>query len=120
MHLEKEHMSKGVGKALASAIKDEEVQALFEEMGSIAGVVHSIAFANPKTCLGEEFHTDAVEDIKLSHHISCISLATTPSPRRRTGSGRPISVLAHWGLSSLSYSPQRWRDTSPARRDSHD
>ncbi|MDA1044633.1 MAG: SDR family oxidoreductase, partial [Verrucomicrobia bacterium] len=29
-----------------------------------------------KTCLGEEFHTSAVEDIMLSHHISCISLAT--------------------------------------------
>jgi enoyl ACP reductase len=56
--------------------KDEEVQALFEDVGPVAGVVHSIAFANPKTCLGDEFHTDAVEDIKLSHHISCISLAT--------------------------------------------
>jgi len=38
--------------------------------------VHSIAFANPRTLLGEEFHTDAIDDIKLSHHISCVSLAT--------------------------------------------
>ncbi len=38
--------------------------------------MHSIAFANPRTLLGEEFHTDAIDDIKLSHHISCVSLAT--------------------------------------------
>ena len=55
---------------------EEQVKTLFEELGPLAGVVHSIAFANPKTCLGEEFHTEAVEDIMLSHHISCISLAT--------------------------------------------
>jgi enoyl ACP reductase len=56
--------------------KEEQVKALFEEVGPIAGVVHSIAYANPRTCLGEEFHTDAVDDIMLSHHISCVSLAT--------------------------------------------
>ncbi|MCE9613548.1 MAG: SDR family oxidoreductase [Lentisphaerae bacterium] len=54
----------------------DEVVALFRDIGPIRGVVHSIAFANPKTCLGPEFHTDAIEDIKLAHHISCISLAT--------------------------------------------
>jgi enoyl ACP reductase len=55
---------------------EEQVQTLFADIGPLAGIVHSIAFANPKTCLGEEFHTGAVEDIMLSHHISCISLAT--------------------------------------------
>jgi enoyl-[acyl-carrier protein] reductase I len=55
---------------------DEEVKTLFAETGPIGGVVHSIAFANPKTCLGEEFHTDATDDIMMAHHISCISLAT--------------------------------------------
>jgi len=55
---------------------DGQVKSLFESIGPLAGVVHSIAFANPRTLLGEEFHTDAVDDIKLSHHISCISLAT--------------------------------------------
>ncbi|MDA0576563.1 MAG: SDR family oxidoreductase [Verrucomicrobia bacterium] len=54
----------------------DEVVALFRDIGPISGVVHSIAFANPQTCLGTEFHTDAVDDIKLAHHISCISLAT--------------------------------------------
>lgn len=53
-----------------------DVCRFFKELGPIAGVVHSIGFANPKTCLGEEFHTDAIEDIKLAFHISCVSLAT--------------------------------------------
>ncbi len=55
---------------------EEEVATLFREIGPVSGVVHSIAYANPQTCLGQEFHTNAIEDIKLAHHISCISLAT--------------------------------------------
>lgn len=58
------------------ASSDDEVRALFESTGPIAGVVHSLAYANPKTCLGDEFHTDAIEDIKRSYEVSCISLAT--------------------------------------------
>ncbi|HMP71754.1 MAG TPA: SDR family oxidoreductase [Kiritimatiellia bacterium] len=56
--------------------KEEEVAALFAKIGPVAGVVHSIGYGNPKTCLGQEFHTDAVEDLKLSYHISCVSFAT--------------------------------------------
>lgn len=57
---------------------EEEVRALFAGLrdADLAGVVHSIAYANPKTCLGEEFHTAATDDVLLSHHISCVSLAT--------------------------------------------
>ena len=55
---------------------DDEVKALFAGMGPLAGVVHSVAYANPKTCLGEEFHTDAADDIKKSYHVTCLSLAT--------------------------------------------
>jgi enoyl ACP reductase len=55
---------------------DGQVKSVFESVGPLAGIVHSIAFANPRTLLNEEFHTDAIDDIKLSHHISCISLAT--------------------------------------------
>jgi enoyl-[acyl-carrier protein] reductase I len=55
---------------------EEEVQTLFADIGPVAGVVHSIAFGNPKTCLGNEFHTSATDDILMSHHISCVSLAT--------------------------------------------
>jgi enoyl ACP reductase len=49
---------------------------VLQHLGEIAGIVHSIAFANPNTCLGSEFHTDAIEDIKQAFHISCVSLAS--------------------------------------------
>lgn len=55
---------------------EEELKSFFGGLGEIAGVVHSIGFANPKTCLGPEFHTDAIEDIKTAFHISAVSLAS--------------------------------------------
>lgn len=55
---------------------EEEVRDLFARVGPVAGVVHSIAFVNPKTGLGEEYHTHAYEDLKTGFHISVISLAT--------------------------------------------
>lgn len=56
--------------------QESQVRALFEHTGRIDGVLHSIAYANPRTCLGEEFYTGALEDIKTAFHISCVSLAT--------------------------------------------
>ncbi len=55
---------------------EDEVRQVFEDIGPIAGVTHSIAYANPKTCLGPEFHTSAIEDLKNGFHISAASLAT--------------------------------------------
>jgi enoyl-[acyl-carrier protein] reductase I len=52
-----------------------QLDSLFEGLGPLGGVVHSIAYANPKTCLGEELHTDALEDIVKSYQVSCASLA---------------------------------------------
>jgi enoyl-[acyl-carrier protein] reductase I len=55
----------------------EEVEALFSSTGAIDGVLHSIAYANPKTCLGGEvLYTDATEDVLQGFHISAASLAT--------------------------------------------
>ncbi|MBU0679297.1 MAG: SDR family oxidoreductase [Verrucomicrobia bacterium] len=54
----------------------DEVRDLFASTGPIAGVVHSIAFANPKTLLADGFHTDRMDDVTLSYHVSCASLAT--------------------------------------------
>jgi enoyl ACP reductase len=71
-----EEASAAIDFRFCEITNDDQVRELFAELGPLAGIVHSIAFANPKTCLGEEFHTEAVEDIMLSHHISCISLAT--------------------------------------------
>ncbi len=55
---------------------EDEVRNLFADLDDVAGIVHSIAYVNPKTGLGEEFHTDAVDDLKVGFHISCVSLAT--------------------------------------------
>jgi enoyl-[acyl-carrier protein] reductase I len=71
--------------------KDEEVKALFDGIeGSIAGLVHSIAYSNPKTCLGPEFHTDAYDDLTAGFRISAVSLATVArfaQPKMTEGGG---------------------------------
>jgi enoyl-[acyl-carrier protein] reductase I len=55
---------------------EEQVQSLFAGLGPLAGVVHSIAYANPKTCMGTEFHTESMSDVLKSYQISCASLDT--------------------------------------------
>lgn len=55
---------------------ENEVRNLFKGIGEINGVLHSIAFANPKTCLGNNIYTNYFDDIKQGFHISCVSLAT--------------------------------------------
>ena len=58
-------------------VSDEvQIEALFAGLGPLAGVVHSIAYANPKTCMGNEFHTKSMADVLKSYQISCASLAT--------------------------------------------
>lgn len=58
-------------------VSDEsQIEALFTGLGTLAGVVHSIAYANPKTCMGNEFHTRSMADVLKSYQISCASLAT--------------------------------------------
>jgi enoyl-[acyl-carrier-protein] reductase (NADH) len=74
--------------------KPEEIRAAFEAIGPVAGVVHSIGYANPKTCLGPEFHTDAIHDIQKSYHVSCVSLATVAqyAVPHMTGGGSLVSL----------------------------
>lgn len=55
---------------------DAQVAALFQDLPVLDGVVHSLAYANPRTCLGAELHTDAVDDILKSYRVSAVSLAT--------------------------------------------
>lgn len=55
---------------------ENEVRNLFDKTGPVNGVLHSIGFANPKTCLGDHVYTPAYEDVKQAFHISCASLAT--------------------------------------------
>lgn len=82
--LKKRYLDKDLANAGAPSIeirycdasREDDVRALFDDIGPVAGVVHSLAYANPHTCLGEEFHTDAIEDITRSYEVSCVSLAT--------------------------------------------
>ena len=68
---------------------DAEVEALFNEAGEIDGVLHSIGYANPKTCLGqEEMYTEATEDVLFGFHVSAASLATVAhfaAPKMKDG-----------------------------------
>ncbi len=92
---------------------EEEVRVFFESLGDIAGVVHSIAFANPKTCLGEEFHTSAIDDLKMGFHISCLSLATVVRhayPHMKHGG----SVVALTFESKLAFPYYNWMGVNKA------
>ena len=87
--------------------REEEVQRLFEQTGPLSGVVHSIAYGNPKTCLGEEFHTQAHDDILLSYKISCMSLATvTRYAQPMMAQGGSVVTLTF--DSSVAYSYYNW------------
>jgi enoyl-[acyl-carrier protein] reductase I len=55
---------------------ENEVRNLFRDLNEVDGVVHSIAYANPKTCLGHHVYTNSFDDIKQGFAISCASLAT--------------------------------------------
>lgn len=85
--------------------KDEEVETLFNGIeGAVSGVVHSIAYSNPKTCLGEEFHTDAYEDLRMGFHISAVSLATVAryaAPKMTDGGG--ITALTFESQKAFAY-----------------
>jgi enoyl-[acyl-carrier protein] reductase I len=92
---------------------EAEIAAFFHSVGEIAGVVHSIAFANPKTCLGEDFHTDAIDDIKLAYHISCVSLASVVRhayPHMKKGG----SVVALTFESRMAFPYYNWMGVNKA------
>jgi len=92
---------------------EEEIKALFENTGEIAGVVHSIAYANPKTCLGEEFHTDAIDDLKMGFHISAVSLASVTkyaSETMKPGGG----IVALSFESQIAFACYNWMHVNKA------
>lgn len=94
--------------------KDEEVQALFDGIeGAVAGVVHSIAYSNPKTCLGPEFHTDAYDDLAAGFRISAVSLATVArfaQPKMSEGGG----IVALTFASERAFAFYNWMGVNKA------
>jgi enoyl ACP reductase len=92
---------------------DEQVKSFFDAIPELAGVVHSIAFANPKTCMGPDFHTDAIEDLKSGFHISAASLATVAKyayPKMKHGG----SVVALSFASQLAFPYYNWMGVNKA------
>lgn len=92
---------------------ENEVRNLFEGIDQLDGVVHSIAFANPKTCLGETVYTNAFEDIKQGFHISCVSLATVAEfAQERMSKGGSIVTLSF--ASQLAFPYYNWMGVNKA------
>ena len=92
---------------------DANVQSLFDRIGPISGVVHSVAFANPKTCLGEEYHTNAFDDLKIGFHISVVSLATVAQyaqPHMLEGG----SIVSMSFSSQLAWAYYNWMSVNKA------
>lgn len=92
---------------------EDELKTFFGNLGDISGLVHSIGFANPKTCLGAEFHTDAIEDIKTGFHVSAVSLASIVRhayPHMKSGGG----VVALTFESRLAFPHYNWMGVNKA------
>lgn len=94
--------------------KEEEVKALFDSIEvPVSGLVHSIAYSNPKTCLGPEFHTDAYEDLSLGFQISAVSLATVAKfaqPKMTEGGG----IVALTFASDRAFAFYNWMGVNKA------
>ena len=83
---------------------ENEVRNLFSNIGKIEGLLHSIAYANPKTCLGENMYTNAFEDIKQGFHISCASLATVSQfAQEHMTSGGSIVTMSFQSQEAFPY-----------------
>ncbi|MGE4488389.1 MAG: enoyl-ACP reductase [Kiritimatiellales bacterium] len=92
---------------------ENEVRNLFRDIGDVNGVLHSIAFANPKTCLGDHIYTDAYEDIKQGFHISCASLATvTQFAQEHMPKGGSVVTLSF--ASQLAFAFYNWMGVNKA------
>ncbi|MBI3911085.1 MAG: SDR family oxidoreductase [Armatimonadetes bacterium] len=55
--------------------RNEEIEALFGQVGMLDGVVHSIAYAKPETCLTGPIWNPPREDVALAFQVSAASLA---------------------------------------------
>ena len=92
---------------------ENEVRNLFSGIGQIEGVVHSIAFANPKTCLGDKVYTNHFDDIKMGFHISCVSLATVAEfAQEHMSKGGSVVTLSF--ASELAFPYYNWMGVNKA------
>lgn len=74
--------------------QDAELAALFEQTGELDGLVHSIGYANPKTCLAETLAEAPRADVLQAFEISAASLAfVAAAGRERLRPGSSIVAL---------------------------
>lgn len=75
--------------------KDEEIQGLFEQIeGPLDGLVHSVAYANPKTCLTETMFEAPRADALYALEVSAASLVfVTGAARSKFTRGGSIIAL---------------------------
>ncbi len=92
---------------------EDEVRNVFNDIGNIDGLVHSVAFANPKTCLGNRIYTNSYDDIKLGFHISCVSLATV-SQFAQEHMPRGGSIVTLSFASQLAFPYYNWMGVNKA------
>jgi enoyl-[acyl-carrier protein] reductase I len=93
---------------------DEDLRHLFEAVGApLHGVVHSIAYANPATCLQGKMTDAPVEDVLASYHISVVSLASvTRQAAPLMTEGGSVIVLSF--DSAHSYPNYNWMGVNKA------
>jgi len=92
---------------------ENEVRNLFNGIDEIDGLLHSIAFANPKTCLGDNVYTNAFTDIKQAFHISCVSFSTVAQfAQEHMPKGGSIATLTF--SSGVAYPYYNWMGINKA------
>jgi enoyl-[acyl-carrier protein] reductase I len=92
---------------------ESEVRALFDGIDQVDGVLHAIAFANPKTCLGNNMYTSHYDDIKQGFHISCVSLATVAEfAQEKMPKGGSVVTLSF--ASELAFPYYNWMGVNKA------
>jgi enoyl-[acyl-carrier protein] reductase I len=92
---------------------ENEVRNLFNGVDRIDGLLHSIAYANPKTCLGDSIYTNAFADITQGFHISCVSLATVAQfAQEHMPSGGSVVTLSF--SSEVAYPYYNWMGINKA------
>jgi enoyl-[acyl-carrier protein] reductase I len=79
---------------------DDQIAALFERTGPIDGLVHSIGYARPETCLAENVSDAPREDVLKAFEISAASLAFVAREARKV-------LTPGSGIVALSFNSQQ-------------
>jgi enoyl ACP reductase len=96
---------------------DRLADALREHLGSLDGLVHSLAFANPETALGGRFLTTPWPDVATALQVSAYSLASLTMACRPLF-GATASVVGLTFDATVSWPVYDWMGVSKAALES--